>query len=130
MLHGKDKKEFDSTVNDRLFEFLNEKNITITEAAKATGLTRETFYNIRDYKSLPSADTLLKMSVAYYLIGFSIEYTITGKMFNFRESQLQKLVDELTNELKKRDLVIAQKEEMIIRKDQTIENLSSALGTR
>lgn len=125
---AKSKKEIDTSINDRFIDFLNQNSISITDASNATGLSRESFYNIRDYRSLPSADTLIKMYGAYFKNGFSIEYTLTGNQISFKEYQMQQTINELKTELKSVSTLVAEKDEMLKRKDDAIMNLSSALG--
>ncbi len=98
---AKTKKEIDTEVNDRFISFFSDRKISITEAAQEIGLTRETFYNIRDYKSYPSAETLLKAKKRFSRIGFSADYILTGETKSEMEKEFTDKINALSSQLEK-----------------------------
>lgn len=98
---AKTKKSIDTEVNDRFISFFSDRKISITEAAQEIGLTRETFYNIRDYKSYPSAETLLKAKKRFSRIGFSSDFILTGESQSEMEKEFISKIATLTTQLEK-----------------------------
>jgi transcriptional regulator with XRE-family HTH domain len=98
--NSKYQKETLSRIGERVEQIALENNYSLSALAAKAGINPQTIYNIRSGKSLPRADTLLKLKIV--VKDLDINWLITGekkyKELKLGTNFLNNKLEQLTNE--------------------------------
>ena len=101
------------TISERLFMIMNEKNVSMPDLSRMTGISRHTIYDWQRKNTNPGADKImviceaLQITPEELLIGRTEEFLHTARQENTRDDTEKQIIEgcrELSEKQKKRVL--------------------------